>query len=197
MSVITLLLQVLINARARQQLLSNKYSKKSRRNKKKTISLYIFIFCVLKKTIKKTSFKKKQKQIKEVIEKKGMTNYVIFLETFTDMAQLYNLSDLVIFPVREMSGKFDVPLVLVEAMACKKSVLVSDIPVLKEFVKDNKTGFIVPKAQPEKLAQKIKEIFQNKEATEKIALEGFEFASGNFDIKKNAKKYEKIYQKIN
>jgi glycosyltransferase involved in cell wall biosynthesis len=95
-----------------------------------------------------------------------------------------------------MTGKFDLPLALIEAMACQKPVLVSDIPVLQEFVKEGKTGFVTPKADPQKLAEKIEMIEQEKEIRTKTAKNGFDFVLNNFDIKKNVKRYEDLYQKI-
>jgi glycosyltransferase involved in cell wall biosynthesis len=135
-------------------------------------------------------------QTKKRSKKLGLSKNIVFIETFNEMSKLYNISDLVIFPVREMTGKFDLPLALIEAMACQKPVLVSDIPVLQEFVKEGKTGFVTPKADPQKLAEKIEMIEQEKEIRTKTAKNGFDFVLNNFDIKKNVKKYEDLYQKI-
>jgi len=146
--------------------------------------------------IKSKKDKKKQAQIKKQAKENGLDKNIVFIETFSDMPKLFNLSDLVIFPVREMTGKFDIPLALIEAMACKKPVLISNISMLREFIKDSETGFVVPKAQPEKLALKIRDISQNKEIADKIARKGFDFALANFDIQKNVKKYEEIYKNL-
>jgi glycosyltransferase involved in cell wall biosynthesis len=146
--------------------------------------------------IKSKKDEKKMLQTKKRSKKLGLSKNIVFIETFNEMSKLYNISDLVIFPVREMTGKFDLPLALIEAMACQKPVLVSDIPVLQEFVKEGKTGFVTPKADPQKLAEKIEMIEQEKEIRTKTAKNGFNFVLNNFDIKKNVKKYEDLYQKI-
>lgn len=139
---------------------------------------------------------KKREKIKKQVKKFNLEKNVIFIETFANMPKLYNLADLVIFPVREMVGKFDIPLALIEAMACEKPVIISDIPVLKEFIKHKETGLVIPKADPEKLAYAINQAIQFPEETKKIATQGLMFARENFDIRKNIKKYEEVYQKL-
>ncbi|MDD3607815.1 MAG: glycosyltransferase family 4 protein [Candidatus Moranbacteria bacterium] len=146
--------------------------------------------------IKSKKDEKKMLQTKKRSERLGLSKNIVFIETFDEMPKLYNIADLIIFPVREMTGKFDLPLALIEAMACQKPVLVSDIPVLQEFVKEGKTGFVTPKADPQKLAEKIEKIEQEKEIGARIAKNGLDFVLDNFDIKKNVKKYEDLYQKL-
>ncbi|MFO7806832.1 MAG: glycosyltransferase family 4 protein [Candidatus Moraniibacteriota bacterium] len=147
--------------------------------------------------IKSPQDKIKKEQIIELSKKQGFFKQIIFKETVENMADLYRLSDLNIFPVREMTGKFDIPLALVEAMACKKPVIVSDIKVLQEFIGDEKTGIITPKANPAKLKENILNVKNNKLLRKKISEIGFDFAKENFDIEKNIKKYHQLYQNFN
>jgi glycosyltransferase involved in cell wall biosynthesis len=144
--------------------------------------------------IKSSYDKIKKEQVKELLEKYGFSDQVIFKETVENMADLYRVSDLNIFPVREMAGKFDIPLALVEAMACKKPVLVSDIEVLQEFIEHKETGIVTAKANPEKLSENILRIKNDVKLREKISENGFLLARKNFDIGKNIKKYHKLYQ---
>jgi len=143
--------------------------------------------------IKSDEDAKKKKEVQKELEKKGLADRVTFIETFANMPALNNISDINIFPVQEMVGKFDIPLVVVEAMACKKPVIVSNIPVLEEFVKNNETGIVVEKQSPEQLAEAILEIKNNPEKMNQIGESARKFCEENFDIKKIAKKYEEIY----
>jgi glycosyltransferase involved in cell wall biosynthesis len=112
------------------------------------------------------------------------------------MNKLYNISDLNIFPAREMAGKFDIPLTLVESMACKKPVIVSKLKNLKELVGKNSYGLVVKTKKPQDLAEKIELLKRNKKLYNKLALNAFNFVKENFDIKKNIKKYEAIYEEL-
>lgn len=143
--------------------------------------------------IKSDEDAKKKKEVQKELKEKGIANKVIFIETFANMPALNNISDINIFPVREMVGKFDIPLVVVEAMACKKPVIVSNIPVLEEFIKNNETGIVVEKQNPEQLAEAILDLKNNPEKMNQIGESARKFCEENFDIKNIAKKYEEIY----
>jgi glycosyltransferase involved in cell wall biosynthesis len=151
---------------------------------------------VLACRIKSTQDRTKKEGIIQQIKQRGFSKQIIFKETVENMADLYNLSDVNIFPVREMAGKFDIPLALIEAMACKKPVIVSDIPVLQEFIKNKENGLITPKAKPNDLAKNILKLKRENKLREKISQSGFNFVKENFDIEKNIKKYNKLYQEM-
>lgn len=146
--------------------------------------------------IKSSQDKRKKEEVAQQVKQKGFFEQILFKETVEKMADLYNLSDANIFPVREMAGKFDIPLALAEAMACKKPVIVSDIPVLQEFIENEKNGLVTPKANPKKLAENILKLKRNSKLRKKISQAGFNFVRKNFDIEKNIKKYHKLYQEM-
>lgn len=146
--------------------------------------------------IKSPADAQKKKQIESKIKELALENNIIILQKTVELLDYYNLSDLSIFPVQKMAGKFDVPLVLAESMACGKPILSSDLPVLKDFIKDNQTGYICPKANPKKLAEKIIEIMNNPENLETISQNALAYAKENFDIEKNVKKYDEIYREL-
>ncbi len=138
----------------------------------------------------------KKKAIEAKIKKLNLEKNIIVLQKTVGLLDYYNLSDLSIFPAQKMAGKFDIPLVLAESMACGKPVLSSDLPVLKEFIKEDETGFISPKGDPKKLAEKIAEIISQPEKLRTISQNALNYAKENFDIQKNAKKYEEVYKSL-
>lgn len=138
----------------------------------------------------------KKQEIIEKIQKMGYNNKVIFLDTVEDMPSLYNLSDLQIFPVREMSGKFDIPVVLIESLACGKPVIISDIPVLMEFIKNNETGVVIPQANPSALALAIVDLMNNSTKMATLSANGIILVKEKFDIEKNVHAYEKMYNRL-
>ncbi len=68
-------------------------------------------------------FQKKE----EVVEKIKKNNLLERVSFFDDgkcyMPEVYNLCDISLFPVQNMHGKFDIPLAVIEAMACEKPVI--------------------------------------------------------------------------
>lgn len=120
---------------------------------------------------------------------------VRFPETFNSMEKMYNLSDAVLFPVRDMKGKFDIPLVVPEAMACEKPVILSDLPILSEL-NNGRNSVIIPRGDVSALKDAVLDLCNHPEKREKLGKEGRKFAEDNFDIKKIAEVYGKIYEKL-
>ncbi|MCD6149971.1 glycosyltransferase family 4 protein [bacterium] len=142
----------------------------------------------------KKDARKKEKVIKK-LKKLNLLNKVIFIDTVPDMAKLYNSSDVILFPVRDMKGKFDVPLAVIEAMACGKPVIISDIPVLQEFA-NRQNSVIIKNGDAEKLSNAILDLYQNKTKRETIGKTARKYTEENFDIKKIAGEYQKIYESL-
>ena len=111
------------------------------------------------------------------------------------MSDIYNLCDISIFPVQNMKGKFDVPLAVIEAMACEKPIIISDLPVLQEF--SNAENSIKIKAGDWKgLENAMLELYNNKEKKQQMGISARAYVEKNFDIKNVAQEYEKIYGEI-
>lgn len=137
---------------------------------------------------------KKQEAI-EKLTREDALDRVVFTDTYSDMAKLYNLSDIVIFPVRNMQGKFDVPLAAIEPMACEKPVIISDLPILQEFAK-NDNSVIIKTGDFKELVTAIFDLQKNPEKRISLGKAARKFTEENFDIKKVAEKYREVYMKI-
>lgn len=84
------------------------------------------------------------------------------LENLKDLIEMYQLKNAVIHSQTEpteiwklnqgliLTSRFEgLPLVLVEAMLCKRMVIVTNVSGNKELLQDNKTGFLAAAARPE------------------------------------------------
>ncbi len=143
---------------------------------------------------------KKDAEKKGLVKKKLKDNNVLEKVIFADeinfekwnMGNVYNLSDISLFTVHNMNGKFDVPLVVPEAMACQKPVILSDIPILREFANDN-NAFIIPPNNTMEIIEAVKYLHNNSDEREKIAENGMRFVRKKFDIENIAQRYEQLY----
>ena len=111
------------------------------------------------------------------------------------MPDVYNLCDVSIFPVRDMKGKFDIPLAVIEAMACGKPVIASNIERLKYFLNDSNSVLIDP-GNREGLKEKILELYNDPEWRAELGNAGKEYIIQNFDIIKVVKEYQKTYKNL-
>ena len=138
----------------------------------------------------------KKEEVVAKLKKENILNKVSFHDSGSyKMSDIYNLSDISIFPVGNMNGKFDIPLVVVEAMACAKAVIVSDLPILKEFSSDN-NSVSVEKDSVLALTQAIIDLYNNKEKRLTLAKNALEFSHKNFNIHVAAQKYQELYDKL-
>lgn len=134
----------------------------------------------------------------EVIERfadAGVSQYVSFSDTITDMPSLYNASDLVIFPVANLNGKFDVPLIIIEAYACSKPVILSTLPQFDEFSSPD-ICVTVPKDSGEDLIRNIVSLRETPHECERLGNNARRFVKDHFDLKNTAKQYEEIYASL-
>lgn len=145
--------------------------------------------------IKSSRDKKIEQRVKNELRQNNLSDHVIFLNTVTDMPTLINLSHVCILPAREMSGKFDLPLILIEALACAKPIIVTDIAPMNEIIQGN-VGRKIDPGNFRALAQSIRELLANEAEYKKISDSCRKLAEEKFDIKKIANKYAEIYGSI-
>lgn len=135
----------------------------------------------------------KKNDLKEKLKSANLLDKTIFTDTYFDMPRIYNLSDVIIFPVRNMKGKFDIPLAVIEAMACGKPVIISDLPLLKEF-SNNQNSVTIQNGNAQQLVTALSDLHKNRDRGITIGINARKYTEENFDIKKVVKKYEDIYK---
>jgi len=138
----------------------------------------------------------KKEEVRKNFEAAGVLEKVAFIDdgSYT-MEQIFNLCDVSIFPVRTMAGKFDIPLAVIEAMACAKPVIASNLERLRYFL-DVGNSILVEPGDREALKKKILYLRENSEARRRLGENGMRFARENFDILKIVKEYEEVYSEI-
>ncbi|MFH0969217.1 MAG: glycosyltransferase family 4 protein [Patescibacteria group bacterium] len=146
--------------------------------------------------IKNKKDAQKKKEVIETLKKNNILGKVAFHDDGSyQMQDIFNLCDVSIFPVRNMKGKFDVPLAVVEAMACGKPVIISDIPILQEFA-NRQNSVRIEAGNIKQLSGKLADTYGNKEKYIEIGRNARKFVEENFDIKKVAEKYQEIYRNL-
>jgi glycosyltransferase involved in cell wall biosynthesis len=143
--------------------------------------------------IKSKADLQKQKEVKQRIKKMQLDNHLIYLETFSPMKDLYNLADLFIFPVKEMTGKFDIALTILEAMASGVPSILSSVGALGEIPKIKGSAVMLKKLEAKALANPIINLFNNKDLYNQTAKLSRENIKVNFDIKECVRQYEEVY----
>lgn len=132
-----------------------------------------------------------EKKIKELAKRLGVEGIVIFAGFRSDIPAVLSLLDIfVLASYLEGMGQ-----ALVEAMAIGLPIVATNVGGIPDVVVDGVSGFLVPPRQPEKLAEKIVELLQDKGKRKSFAEAGMKRAA-EFNKQKMATETEKIYKQV-
>lgn len=130
--------------------------------------------------------------LEKLVMELGIEDNVIFAGAVPDVADYYHLSDLLVLPSNH-EGR---AIVLIEAMACGKPVISTDVSGACDVIVDEKTGFIVPLDDSDAISQKILLLLSDSKKRVIMGEIGQEFVIKTQDIKKNAYMLREIFDKI-
>ncbi|MCX7785858.1 MAG: glycosyltransferase family 4 protein [candidate division WOR-3 bacterium] len=86
-------------------------------------------------------------------------------------------------------------IVLLEAMACGKPIVASDIPGYRTIIEDGKEGFLVQPKCPEEIADRLLKILKNPELAKKMGEQGYK-KSLNYSWERVARQVEDYYLEL-
>jgi glycosyltransferase involved in cell wall biosynthesis len=119
-----------------------------------------------------------------------VSSHVRFLGHRADAASLLHLSD-----VFWLASRFEgMSNSLMEAMACGKPVVVSDIPPNRELVQHGVNGWIVLPGDSVGFAQYTLKLFQSKELANRMGRAGQTLMESEFSIERMIDRYERLLQ---
>lgn len=129
---------------------------------------------------------------KEIFYQKMKNCDITYLGHKNNVNKVINECDVIILP----SYHEGTPKILLEAAACGKSIICTNIPGCKTVVKDNYNGLLIPVKNHLKLSKAIIKIFKNKKLRQKFEKNNFKLAKEQFSIQKVIKIHFKVYEKF-
>lgn len=155
---------------------------------------FVFLFAC---RIKNEADRLKREEVREAFRQAGCLDHVRFEEghATTDMAAIYNTADAIAFPVGDLRGKFDVPLIIIEAYASGKPVILSDLDAFREFSNDSISATI-PRLDSVALIDKILYLKHNPADRESIGRAARAYAEEHFDLRNTARRYAELYASL-
>lgn len=124
----------------------------------------------------------------------GVDDHVLFVGRIPrmDLPSYYAASDVFVIPsVVEAFG-----LVTVEAMACGKPVIGTNVGGIPEIIVDGVSGFLTEPKNPEKIAEKVILLLKSPKLRKKMGRNGRKIAEEKFDIKKRVHKILSVYNQL-
>lgn len=88
------------------------------------------------------------------------------------------------------------PVSLIEAQACNLPVISTDVGGVRDIVKDGETGFIVPRRDVEKFAEKLAFLINSPKSREKMSQNGWKFVEEQFHYKTLVANMERYYREL-
>lgn len=147
--------------------------------------------------IKNEADRVKREEIRERFRAAGCLDHIRFDEghATADMAAVYNTADVIAFPIGDLKGKFDVPLIIIEGYASGKPVILSDLPAFQEFSNDQISATI-PRLESAPLINKILYLKQNSEKRMAMGEAARAFTEAHFDLRETARRYSELYASL-
>lgn len=143
------------------------------------------IFTVLGSIDKHSLGAMKQQQLDELIA----ANIIEYPGHVNNVSEWIAKSHIFVLPSFYREG---VPRSTQEAMAVGRAVITTDVPGCRETVVDGVNGFIVPKWNPQALAEKMIYFIENPEQIQVMSKESYKIAQEKFDARKVNERLLKI-----
>jgi len=133
-------------------------------------------------------------KLQKLIKYYKIQNHVLFIGkcSYSDVLKYFRASDLCI----SLSSRDSSPQTVIESLSCEVPIIVGDIPVIHELIKNEQTGFIIPLKDPNKIAEKIIYIKNNQKLVEKITQNGRKFVIQEHDYHTNMNKMDSLFRSL-
>ena len=134
----------------------------------------------------------KQKVV-DLVHQLGLDAAVTFVGNLSDVTKALVMIDVFVLPAiwREGFG-----LSIVEAMALKKPVIVTNIWALNALVHHKQNGLLIPPKNVGELANAMNELVENKSLADHVGKNGYETVKKEFSIDRMVSEMTNLYQKV-
>ncbi len=130
--------------------------------------------------------------IKRSIYSLGLSNRVFLLGERNDVPSILASSDVFVLP----SNWEGLPYTVIEAMMAGLPVVATSVGGVPELVEDGVTGFLVPRSDPEALAEALQRLIDDPELRERMGKAGRQKAMCEFTLDRMLRETEKVYEKV-
>jgi len=131
--------------------------------------------------------------LKNQVNSLGLSNRVHFLGNIPDIPTFLAQMDLVVLPTWNRWRKEGCPVALLEAMACAKACVATDVPGSRDIIENGVSGLLVPAEDASALADAITRLADNKDLREQMGAAARKRVVEHFSIEKEVASHEQLY----
>ena len=128
----------------------------------------------------------------ELVQAMGLQNRVQFLGSIDNVPALLAESDIFVFP----SFKEGFGVALIEAMACGKACVATDIAGPRDIIEDGRSGMLVPPGNASAMAEALNKLSASPSLREMLGKAARERVMANYTIAKEVRSLESLYEEI-
>ncbi len=132
-------------------------------------------------------------ELEQQVTEMGLKSQVLFCGNVGDITKALSVIDVFALPATWREG---FGLSIIEAMACYKPTIVTNIWSLNMLIQDGVTGLMVEPKKIEPLAEAIASLLRNPEKTRAMALRARTMVEELFSISRMAKEIQDLYQSL-
>jgi glycosyltransferase involved in cell wall biosynthesis len=110
----------------------------------------------------------------------------------SDIPEVFKTSSLIVLP----SYHEGMPKVLLEAQACGRAVITTDVPGCRDAITPNVTGLLVPPRNAAALAEAISTLLNDRDRLQIMGKAGRALAEKTFDVRQVVAQHLEIYQSL-
>ena len=141
----------------------------------------------------------KEKILERILEL-GIGEHVEFLGAAANetLTEIYHSSDVVVFPsvVADDGDREGFGLVLVEALGCECATIVSDLPAMRDIIRDDKSALVVPQKDSVQLAEKICLLLEDDTLRQNLGEQGRAYVLKRFDWEIITSQYKELIRSV-
>lgn len=150
----------------------------------------INVFKQLPKDIEKNIYFSKDANLFKHLEKDGITVHG-YVKSIVDA---YNENDVILLPYRTLNSSIGNPLVLLEAMACERAIVTTDLPHIKET--SGGAAILVKPYDIDAMVQTIEDLRENQKRRTQLGKKARNHVIKNHNEKDMLNKYLKLYKSL-
>jgi glycosyltransferase involved in cell wall biosynthesis len=134
---------------------------------------------------------REREMLASLADELGLKEKVLFLDSKSDveLAEVYAACDCFVYP----SSASPWGLVVTEAMAAGKPVIVSKQVGTSEIIEDHVNGIIIDKSTPEQIAEKIEVLLEDPKLARKLGENAYTYVRDNLSWRKYAERVERVF----
>ena len=117
---------------------------------------------------------------------------IIYLKHQQNIIKYIKKSSIVVLP----SYREGFPKILMEAAACGRPVITTNVPGCKDAIVNRVTGYLIPVKKSKPLADLIFNLSKKRNTLKKMGIDARIHAEKNFDVNNVVSKHLSIYKKI-